>query len=278
MCTTPRAQLTTGIIGHMTSKVGVLGDTHGDLGWTLAAMHSAREAGARLLLQCGDWAIDWPGKNKRQYGDKLQREAEKLGMTIAFTRGNHDCVPSLAIPKRKGESFSRIRDDIFHLDGDVLEWNGSRIGFLGGATSHPDDFAWRMEEEQKHQKNQSLWWPGEQVSREAAMTLSMQEPVDIFISHDAPLVGAFLELPRRSDDVDYRREAQLDRELITRTRAKILKPGGISFCGHWHQRLSTEDDLGRIEMLGRDGDRTGALVVLDTRSGVLSPVEVKFGL
>lgn len=197
-------------------------------------------------------------------------------MTIALTRGNHDCVPALAIPKRKGESFARIREDIYHLDGRVLEWEGLRLGFLGGATSV--DTAWRLAEEMKHRKPQSLWWPGEQVSREAAMMLSMQAPVDIFVSHDAPLSGAFLDLPSRSDDVEYQREARLDRELIKLTRAKILKPGGISFCGHWHRRLSTEDDLGRLEMLGRDGDRTEALVVLVVNTGALSPVEVKFGL
>lgn len=77
------------------TKIGFLGDTHGELGWALSAMRKAREAGARLLVQVGDFGVDWPGREKMRYGDKVQREAEKLGLTIAFVRGNHDCIPAL---------------------------------------------------------------------------------------------------------------------------------------------------------------------------------------
>lgn len=255
----------------MTTLIGFLGDTHGKLGFTLSAMRTAREAGARLMVQVGDFGADWPGKKKLHYGDRVQKEASRLGLILAFTRGNHDCTDSIA-PPAPGEPFTRIRENIWHLDGAVLEWEGARIGFLGGATS--SDSEWRLEDERRRRRPRSLWWPGEQVSREAAATLSMESPVDVFVSHDAPLAGSFLGLPQRSSDPDYLREAQLDREIITRTRAKVLKPGGFSFCGHWHERISTQDELGPLEMLGRDGDRHGALVILDPGTGILSPTDV----
>lgn len=251
-----------------------LGDSHGDLGWTLRAMRASRRHGARLMVQAGDFGIDWPGPEKLRYGDRVQVEAERLGMVLAFVRGNHDCTDSLdSVRPRKGESFTRIREDIWHFDGGVIEWEGWRIGGLGGATSHPEDRAWRLEEEHKRRKPRRLWWPGESVSREATATLAMQDPVDIFVSHDAPLVDG-IDLPSRSDEAEYQAEALLDRQLITRTRAKILKPGGLSFCGHWHQRLSAADELGRVEVLGRDSDRDGALVAVNLDTMVITPLRV----
>lgn len=237
-------------------------------------MRASKKHGARLLVSVGDFAIDWPGMGKLRYGDRCQEELERLGMVVAFVRGNHDSTDAIdSVRPRKGESFTRIREDILHFSGGVIEWDGLRIGGLGGATSHPLDRAWRLEDERKRRKPRTLWWPGEAVSREDAATLSMQAPVDIFVSHDAPLVDG-LELPSRSDDAEYQAEALLDRQLITRTRAKVLKPGGLSFCGHWHQRLSAADELGRVEVLGRDGDRDGALVAVNLDTMVITPLRV----
>lgn len=125
------------------------------LRWVLSRlMRLPRKLGVWLSVQLGDFGIDWPGKNKLHYGDRIQREASKISLTVAYTSGNHDCTDIAALAP--GRTFTRIREDILHFDGAFLEWEGSiRIAFLGGTTS--GDKEWRREEERKKRRPQSLW-------------------------------------------------------------------------------------------------------------------------
>jgi Icc-related predicted phosphoesterase len=101
-------------------------------------------------------------------GEEVQRQYERAGSVLAgstayVTYGNVDWPEALRNCLPEGSSF---------VDGDVVEIEGWRVGFVGGGAPTP------------------LGVPGEVSEEEMAAKLSGLGQVDILCSHLPPAVGA----------------------------------------------------------------------------------------
>lgn len=259
-------------------KIALLGDVHGEPGWALACLRTAKSSGAELSIVVGDLGIPWPGPGRQKQLDRLARECERLNLDFLWIRGNHDDWDSLSTLKPEpGEGFARMRERLWYLpDGARAEINGVWIGGLGGASSI--DRPWRLQEEKRTGKKRTYYWPEEIIDRGAAARLALGGPgIDLLLTHEAPRV-MFEEGHLQYRDVSHLApqfsfDSRMDIELVTRVRA-VVKPR-LHVHGHHHQRVTSED--GSIIGLGRDGDRTGALVLWDSDSGQVTDLVVKGG-
>lgn len=259
-------------------KIALLGDVHGELGFALASLRTAKSSGAELVGQLGDLGAPWPGQLKYAMTDRLSLECERLDLDFLWIRGNHDSWNDL-MPLRPepGEGFARMRERMWYLpDGAVAEVNGVRIAGLGGATSI--DRLWRLSEENMggYKRPRTMFWPEEMVSRGASARLMLTGSVDLLLTHEAPqqvFEEGLLQFRGTPVDPDFEADSQMDIALVTRVRA-ATQPR-LHAHGHHHQRVTSAD--GSIIGLGRDGDRTGALVLWDSDDGTVTDLVVKGG-
>ncbi|GAA3704275.1 hypothetical protein GCM10023081_45720 [Arthrobacter ginkgonis] len=251
--------------------IAALGDTHGDLGWTNGSIRAAAAAGARLLLQVGDLGFGWPGPGRVRDWLKLDAWAGRCGVEMVWIRGNHDVAPVPGEPDGRG--LLRQGEYIFHLpDGHRFTVDGVTVGGLGGATSW--DREWRREEEWRKRKPRTLWWPEEPVQEAAAERLAAGGPVDLLLTHEVP-TGVVVPYPHRETEAEpfegYSQQVDRDRGLVARARAAVRPRTHVA--GHHHIRATLPvPDGGVVEVLGRDGDREGALVLIDTTTWTVEPL------
>lgn len=142
----------------------------------------------------------------------------------------------------------------------------------------------RLEAEQRSlrlglgQGPRTLFWPEEIVDRAAAARLAMAGPLDVLVTHEAPEGPWVHEIgPFRNGDRAYERDARIDREIIAGVR-EAIRPR-LHVFGHWHRRCSIDTAPGRtkrhpLEVLGRDGDQEGALIIWDSETRIVEDVEV----
>lgn len=257
-------------------KIALIGDVHGQLGWLLASLRVAKSSGADWVCQVGDLAMPWPGPGKYKQLDRLNLECERRNIDFLWIRGNHDDVDSLsALKPEPGEGFARMRERLWYLpDGARVEINGVVIGGLGGASSI--DRPWRLQEEKRTGKPRRYYWPEEVVDRGAAARLALGGPgIDLLLTHEAPQ-PMFDEGHLQYRDVShiapqFSFDSRTDIELVTRVRA-VVKPR-LHVHGHHHVRVTSDD--GSIIGLGRDGDRTGAMIMWDSDTGEVTDLAVK---
>lgn len=259
------------------TKLAISGDWHGDLGWAIACLKTAKEADASLLTQLGDTALEWPGAEKTRMADRLNRAAAETGIPIAFIRGNHDNVDALFPLEHEPEGYAKLREWVWYIpDGARFEWDGVTIGGLGGATSI--DSEWRLQEEARKRRPRTLFWPDEVVSREAAQRLmAANAPVDLLLTHEMPAGPWLATYDPKTLDPDIEKSAARDREIIAEVRA-VTKPRLHAF-GHWHIRKSidTGNSGQLLEGLGMNGDRLGNLIIWDSETNEIHGPEVKWG-
>lgn len=118
------------------SVVGVLGDTHGDTGWTLDVLDRFAEAGITHVLQLGDFGI-WP--NHESFLRKVNNRLVRNSQVLAVTLGNHEnyariakAVPSEEAPGwmiLQGYRSILIAPRVHHFT-----WAGREILSVGGGT------------------------------------------------------------------------------------------------------------------------------------------------
>lgn len=236
------------------SPIGIFGDWHGDQGWALLAIRSAAREGVKTLIHVGDLALDWPGAKRGRYEQRLNRALVEHDATLIVSPGNHDNLTNINALEVQEDGLISWRSNIFVLPkGGRTTVEGLRVGGLGGAYSA--DQEWRKEGKD--------WWAGEEPTAEQAERLIADGPVDLLITHDAPI------------DVPVRSKLHLSEDVVeqaNRTRILLrnvvdrLAPGHM-FCGHWHQRLVHElwhpqGGVTRVDVLGMEGNRAGNAVLV----------------
>lgn len=103
--------------------------------------------------------------------------------------------------------------------------------------------------------------------------------VDVLVTHEAPFMPGS-DLPDeygRMPSPEQQESAERDRTLVSQTFVGTQPQFLVH--GHWHQRhtwVSADGEM-RVEGLGRDGDRMGAMVVWDSETGTLEGIEVQWG-
>jgi hypothetical protein len=249
--------------------LAVFGDWHGDSGWALTAIRSAAREGVRTAVDVGDFGLDWPGAKRGRYEAKLNKYLVDLGLTLVVSGGNHDNWDTLSRLAVDSDGLATFRSNIRILPRggrSVLE--GLTVGALGGAFSV----------DYQHRTEGKDWWRNEEPTPEEAAALVASGPLDILITHDAPagvpLKGDF----QLSDELT--RKADITRTLLRRVVDSMTVPQ--LFCGHWHQRRTSElshpdGTITRVDVLNMENSRygNGALVRPGRPPLRIEPLEIR---
>lgn len=136
-------------------KLGVTGDTHGDLNFK--RIFQARKLGYTHLIICGDFGYIWTGDKKEQ---KQLDYLNKIGVQVLFCDGNHEgfnILNSYPITEMYDGKVHKIRDNIIHLmRGEIYHIDNKSFFVFGGANS--TDKEYRIEGKS--------WWKEEMPSNE----------------------------------------------------------------------------------------------------------------
>jgi Icc-related predicted phosphoesterase len=155
---------------------------------------------------------------RRQIGEKVQMQYEQTrralqGGTSFVTFGNVDWPETLEACLPEGSTF---------VDGDVVEIEGSRVGFVGGGASTP------------------LGVSGEVSEDAMAAKLQQLGPVDILCSHLPPAVAAL-----QTDVITGRAEGSSEAIL----RYLLQHQPAYHYFGDTHQPQASRWRLGRTRCI-----------------------------
>lgn len=160
------------------SRIGFLGDTHGDMQHVLTVARTMSARGVELMVVLGDFGFLWPGHNWGIDIDKLSRRLKTTRQTLAFVDGNHEDFDLLYKFPVADDGLRWIRPNIVHIPRGyrTVLASGATLAALGGANSV--DIGHRV-------LGRSVW--GEESITEADLIKLGHEVVDVLIGHDAPL-------------------------------------------------------------------------------------------
>lgn len=108
-------------------KIALIGDAHGDLPTLVRVAETARAAGADAAIQLGDFGFC---EALLGAGVPLPR----LAIPVHALCGNHEDHAFLAVSQKNG-LIRRWAEKglIYQARGSIVNFDGSRVGFLGGA-------------------------------------------------------------------------------------------------------------------------------------------------
>jgi Icc-related predicted phosphoesterase len=249
--------------------IGGFGDWHGDIQWARLAINSAKRERVSTILHVGDWGLDWPGPKRGLQDTRLSKALVANDQVLVLSPGNHDYLENISKLPVDDDGLITWRSNFKILPkGGRTVIAGLTEGGLGGAYSV--DQEWRT-------KGRN-WWSDEEPTVEQAERLIADGPVDILITHDAPMgvnITSQFDLP---DNV--REKADWTRLLLAEVVRK-LQPSNL-ICGHHHQRLSGDithsgGNATRVDVLGKEHDRDGNGVILRPgSSGIqLEPLHIR---
>ncbi|MBB5640430.1 metallophosphoesterase family protein [Cryobacterium roopkundense] len=160
------------------SRIGFLGDTHGDMHHILTVARTMAARGIEYLVVLGDFGFVWPGHNWSIDIDKLSRRLKTTGQTLAFVDGNHEAFDLLYKFPVTDDGLRWLRPNIVHIPrgSRTALASGATLAALGGANSV--DIGHRV-------PGRSVW--AEESITEADLTVLGHEEADVLIGHDAPL-------------------------------------------------------------------------------------------
>ncbi|TFB67987.1 metallophosphoesterase [Cryobacterium sp. Hz9] len=160
------------------SRIGFLGDTHGDMHHVLTVARTMAVRGIEHLVVLGDFGFVWPGHNWSIDIDKLSRRLKTTGQTLAFVDGNHEAFDLLYKFPVTDDGLRWIRPNIVHIPRGyrTVLASGVTLAALGGANSV--DIGHRL-------LGRSVW--AEESITETDLATLGPEPADVLIGHDAPV-------------------------------------------------------------------------------------------
>lgn len=259
MCEVPRPPVTEWPV----HRILLLGDVHGNTAFLEHAFAAAGRHGCDAIIQLGDLGYWDHTKAGREFLDRAQSSAKLCDIPLLFVDGNHENHEMLGVlideDRVDRDGIAWVRPDVGWLTrGARWEWGDVRFGALGGAASVDRD-----------RRVQGWSWWAEEVCTDSDAALLGIDPLDVLVTHDAPLSVAL------KGRADVHKE---DLERCTASRGVLdravrrLRPT-LVVHGHWHQRHTTESLGARIEGLASDGESfTQAAVVLHVPSLDVSEV------
>jgi hypothetical protein len=209
------------------------------------------------------------GAQRGRYEKLINGILEAKGMRLLVSPGNHDNWDTILKLQREEEGLARWRSNIWILPrGGRTIVEGLTIGALGGAFSIDS-----------HRRTEGKdWWPQEEPTPEEAQRLIEGGPVDVLVTHDAPL-----SVPLKSDlklPAGFIDRANQTRILLDDVVAK-LKPAHL-VAGHWHQRRIHEiahpdGGVTRVDVLANEMHNVGNAILVhpaDERPLKIEPLKV----
>ena len=215
-------------------KVMLLGDIHNNREVLHAALGTAVDEGAEVLVQVGDfWLQDRNWRTFSPASAGLMLSALRSEIPVVVVDGNHEVWPCLtAFLGRDDTAVARAAGRPLHLGGSLWwadrgstwNWSGRRFGALGGTVS-PD----------KWHASAAPWrWPEEMITQQDVdrLTQNASGGLDVLISHDAPadstgLIGGVWMPPSVQGEADAA-------QMLVQDAVNATDPA-LVFHGHWHQ-------------------------------------------
>jgi predicted phosphodiesterase len=237
-------------------KVLVAGDWHGNTKHAINMVKEASKAGAKKIVQVGDFGLWTHYEDGIRFLDQLNEAARREGVKIYAVGGNHEnwdhwdwFVKNM--PKSY-HGFAYLRSHVLlaprvHYWG----WEGKKFLMVAGAVSV--DKQWRVEGH--------TWWRNEEITDE--MVDSIHGKVDYLVTHDCsnrtPWKG------RLKPDMDSLANRQRIDAILGRVKPEM------HFHGHMHTRYVWENlvaDNHYTKTIGLDMDGTwDSWGILDINTG-----------
>jgi hypothetical protein len=166
------------LIEHAT-RIGLVGDTHGDLQFLRAALEEFREQGVEVVIQLGDFGFLWQnGSHDRAALAALDAQLVQNGQTLHWLDGNHEYFTMLYSIPASDDGLRWVTPNIAHLPRGhrTTLLSGKSLAILGGGNSI----------DIHHRREGTSVWKEESVT-EADLTQLGTEHADILLAHDAPM-------------------------------------------------------------------------------------------
>jgi hypothetical protein len=160
------------------TRIGMIGDLHGDIGALLTIAQALREHDVTVLVAVSDVGLLWPGENWSNNLTKVAKRLASSGQTLCWVDGNHEDHHRLGTFPVDAGGLRRLRPNLIHLPRGYRTSldTGKTLAALGGANSI--DF--------ERRKDGVSWWAEESITDADLDTLG-DTHADILIGHDAPL-------------------------------------------------------------------------------------------
>ncbi|WP_369148952.1 metallophosphoesterase [Streptomyces sp. R44] len=211
-------------------RVLLAGDSHGDAAFVEELCRVAVDQGCRLILQLGDFGYFPRTEAGRAFLASVGRSCTRADVDLWWLDGNHDDHDTLATLAADPAHAVPVAERVRHLPrGHRFTLGGVRFGCLGGA--HSIDRARRTRGVD--------WWEDENPRPEDLVRLGT-EPLDVLLSHDAPL-GVPESSVLRSLPEDDRSTVQRGRSLLR--RAAVATRPRLFVHGHVHRASRAEVHL-----------------------------------
>ena len=215
-----------------------VGDTHGQLDAIKRIEEEAEEAGAKVIVQVGDFGVHFTNDCKvaRWFDER------KSGLTWITCGGNHDNWPMWRNqPKVNlfGEKVIQLAQGCFFAErGTILDLGGVKHLFFGGAES--TDKIYRTEGVD--------WWSEETPNQDEALvffdSLQNHKP-EVVVTHDAPLRVTLGRMNR-------------DNSPTPRTLENVIKHSDYAparwYFGHHHIKEGWDIEGTKFYCCGLHGD------------------------
>jgi hypothetical protein len=247
------------------TKLGLLGDTHGNLPFALEAIASFKALGVSTVVQLGDFGFVWPESKSGRNLDRLSKALGERQMALYFLDGNHEAFDRLLRFPLNSDGTRVIRGDIRHLPRGYRTTlsDGRTVAVLGGAGSV----------DRGYRKPGKSWWADEAITEQDLRALGTDH-ADVLLSHEAPspvpavdaaLAGSGFPI----EDIVY---AEGVRAMLTRGFMAV-RPS-LVLHGHHHVFHDSTEIFGlgesafesRVIGLDRDLPKRPSLAVLDVQN------------
>lgn len=227
-------------------RVMILGDCHGNVKDTVAALNEAGRRRISHVFQVGDWGLWTHFADGQEFLDRVQATAEANSLTVFAIGGNHEnwdhwnwFVENL--PTHKG--FAMVRRRVL-LAPKAHEFRLANRQFVvaGGAVSI--DKVNRLDNERGARDisgnrvragtgARTLWWPNEELTDQDVARIEKFPKADILLTHDCSNFSPFNG--RIKPDADSERHRRRIDRVIAAVEPKV------HFHGHMHSRYEWEN-------------------------------------
>jgi len=230
-------------------KIMLVGDSHGDSHFIAGVLEAARENDCELTIQLGDFGF-WPGFHGERFLTEVHATMQRLEMPLWVIDGNHDWPEGY-----RDFVYSPVLDFCKTVQvvmrGGTHTVGGIEVGFLGGAVSI--DQEWRTPG--------SSWWAEESLTELDVEIALLGGPVDVMLSHDAPIPP---NIPLLSFGSKVNNQLDIQRRRLD-TVINAWKPR-LHVHGHWHMRYTCETPWGMRTGLAHEQRPNAAIAILDTET------------
>jgi hypothetical protein len=175
-----------------TTRIGLLGDTHGDLPWVKFALRAFKSAGIDVILQVGDFGL-YRDRKGNEFMDTVQGYAKKMGITFFVIPGNHENWEYIEETVGAATDWVSFRKNIY-VPPRVFRWNWDGVDFASLSGAPSVNRTWAVVGDLNRKPDSPYdrsWYPGEAILPEHVQQIAEGGYADVMVGHDAPYgVGA----------------------------------------------------------------------------------------